>query len=48
MVLTSLFLDTEEIAWCDAVTDLEVDIDGRLRFDRQVTMMCSRVYATVH
>jgi hypothetical protein len=30
------------------VTDLGVIIDGRLRFDRHVTMMCSRVYATLH
>jgi hypothetical protein len=29
MVLPSLFLGTEEIPWCDAVTDLGVDIDGR-------------------
>jgi hypothetical protein len=35
----------EEILWCDAVTDLGVVIDGRLRFDRQVTKVCSRVYA---
>jgi hypothetical protein len=34
MVLPSLFLGTEEIPWCDAVTDLGVVIDGRLRFDR--------------
>jgi hypothetical protein len=34
-VLSSLFLGTEEIPWCDAVTDLDVDvvINGRLRFD---------------
>jgi hypothetical protein len=32
---------------CDAVTDLGVVIDGRLRFDHQVTMVCSRVYATL-
>jgi hypothetical protein len=37
MVLPSLFLGTEEIPWCDTVTDLGVVIDGRLRFDRQVT-----------
>jgi hypothetical protein len=48
MVLPSLFLSTEEIPWCDAVTDLGVVMDGRLRFDRQVTKVCSRVYATLH
>jgi hypothetical protein len=32
-----LFLDTDEIPWCDVVTDLWV------RFDRQVTKECSRV-----
>jgi hypothetical protein len=41
-------LGTEEIPWCDAVTELGVVIDGRLRFDRQVTKVCSRVYATLH
>jgi hypothetical protein len=46
MVLSSLFLSTEEIPWCDAVTDLVVIIDGCLRFDRQVTKVCSRVCAT--
>jgi hypothetical protein len=46
MMLPSLFLGTEEIPWYDAVTDLELVIDGRLRFDRQVTKECSRVYAT--
>jgi hypothetical protein len=45
MVMPSLFLDTEEIPWCDAVTDLGVVIDGCLRFDlRQVTKVCSRVH----
>jgi hypothetical protein len=48
MVLPSLFLGTEEITWCDSVTDLGVVIDGPLRFDRQVTKVCSRVYATPH
>jgi hypothetical protein len=48
MVLLGLFLGTEEILWCDAVTDLGVVIDGHLCFDRQVTKMCSRVYATLH
>jgi hypothetical protein len=48
MVLPSLFLGTEKIPWCDAVTDLEVVIDVRLRFDRQVTKVCLRVYATLH
>jgi hypothetical protein len=43
-VLPSLFLGTS----CDAVTDLGVVIDGRLRFDCQVTKMCSTVYATLH
>jgi hypothetical protein len=48
MVLPSLFLGIrEEIPWCDAVTDLGVVIDGRLRFDRQVTKVCSRVYVLV-
>jgi hypothetical protein len=46
MMLPSLFLGTEEIPWYDAVTDLELVIDGRLRFDRQVTKECSTVYAT--
>jgi hypothetical protein len=44
MVLPSLFLGTEETPWCDAVTELGVVIDSRLRFDRQVTKMCSRHY----
>jgi hypothetical protein len=44
IVLPSLFLGTEEILWCDAVTDLRVVIDGRLRFDRQATKVCSRVF----
>jgi hypothetical protein len=48
MVLPSLFLGTDEIPWCDAVTDLGVVIDGRFRFDRQFTKVCSRVYATLH
>jgi hypothetical protein len=48
MVLPSLFLGTEEIPWCDAVTDLGVVIDGRLRFDRQVMKVYSRVYAILH
>jgi hypothetical protein len=43
-----LFLGTDEIPWCDAVTDLGVVIDGRLCFDRQVTKVCLRVYATLH
>jgi hypothetical protein len=46
--MSSLFLVTEEIPWCDCVTDLGLVIDGRLRFDRQVTKVCSRVYATLH
>jgi hypothetical protein len=48
MVLPSLFLGTEEITWCDSVTDLGVVIDGPFRFDRQVTKVCSRVDATLH
>jgi hypothetical protein len=48
IVLPCLFLGTEEIPWCDAVTDLGVVINGRLRFDRQVTKVCSRVYASLH
>jgi hypothetical protein len=48
MVLPSSFLGTKKIPWCDAVTDLRVVIDGRLRFDRQVTRVCSRVYAALH
>jgi hypothetical protein len=36
MALSSLFLGTEEIPWCDAVTDFGVVIDGRLRFDCQL------------
>jgi hypothetical protein len=48
MVLPSLFLGTKEISWCDAVTDLEVVIDGCLRFDRQVPKLFLRVYATLH
>jgi hypothetical protein len=43
MVLPSLFLGTEKIPWCDAVTDLGVVINGRLRFDRQCSKECSRV-----
>jgi hypothetical protein len=35
MILPSLFLGTEEIPWCDAVTDLGVVIDGCFCFDRQ-------------
>jgi hypothetical protein len=37
MVIPSLFLGTEKIPWCYVVTDLEVVIDVRLLFDRQVT-----------
>jgi hypothetical protein len=48
MVLPSLFESTEEIPWCDAVTHLGVVTDGRRRFDRQVTKVCSRAYATLH
>jgi hypothetical protein len=48
MVLPTLFLGKEEIPWCDAVTNLGLVIDGRLRFDRQATKVCSRVYATLH
>jgi hypothetical protein len=47
MVLPSLFLGMEETTWCDAVTDLRMIIDVRLRFDRQVTKV-SRAYATLH
>jgi hypothetical protein len=43
MVLPSLFLGTEEIPWCDAVTDLGVFIDGRLRFDREVYATLNRL-----
>jgi hypothetical protein len=43
MMLPSLFLGTEDIPWCDAVTDLGVVIDGRLCFDRQVTKLCCTV-----
>jgi hypothetical protein len=31
----------------DAVTDLGVVIDGRLRFNCQVTKVCSRIYVTL-
>jgi hypothetical protein len=48
MVLPSLFLGTEEIPWCDAVSDLGVVIDGRLCFDRQVTKVYLRFNATLH
>jgi hypothetical protein len=48
MVLPSLFLGTEEIPWCDAVTVLGVVINGRLHFDRKVTKVCSRDYTTLH
>jgi hypothetical protein len=48
MVLPSLFLSMEEIPWYDAVIDRGVVIDGRLHFDRQVTKVCSWVYATLH
>jgi hypothetical protein len=37
MVLPSLFLGTEEIPWCDAITELGVVIDSRFRFDCQAT-----------
>jgi hypothetical protein len=47
-MLPSLFLGTEKISWCDAVTDLGMVIDGRLCFNRQVPMVCSRVYPTLH
>jgi hypothetical protein len=43
MVLPTLFLGTDEIPWCGAVTDMGVVIDGR-----QITKVCSRVYATLH
>jgi hypothetical protein len=45
-ILPHLFLGTEKIPWCDVVTDLGVIINGRLSFGRQVTMVCSKVYAT--
>jgi hypothetical protein len=44
MILPSLFWGTDESPWCD----LGLVIDGRLNFDRQVTKVCSRVYATLH
>jgi hypothetical protein len=47
MMLPSLFLGTEAIPWCNAATELVV-IDGRLRFDRQVTKVRSIIYATLH
>jgi hypothetical protein len=37
-----------EIPWCEAVTKLGLVIDDRLRFDRQATKVCSRVYVTLH
>jgi hypothetical protein len=43
-----LFLGTEEIPWCDAFTNLGLVMDDRLRFDRQATKVCLRVYATLH
>jgi hypothetical protein len=43
-----MFLGMEEIPLCDAVTDLGVVIDGRLRFDRQVTKLCSKINTTRH
>jgi hypothetical protein len=42
MVLSSFFLGTKKIPWYDAVTDLEVVIDGRLRFDRRKLRWCFR------
>jgi hypothetical protein len=44
MMLHSLFWGTEEGPWCD----LGLVIDSCLHFDRQVTKVCSRVYATLH
>jgi hypothetical protein len=41
LVLPHLFLGTEKIPWCDDVTDLEV-------VGRQVTKVCSKVYATLY
>jgi hypothetical protein len=48
MALPCLFLSAEEIPWCDVVTDLGVVIDGRLTYGRQVTRVCSKVYATLY
>jgi hypothetical protein len=48
MMLSSLFFGMEEIPWCVAVTDLGLVIDGHLCFNRQVTKVCSRVYAILH
>jgi hypothetical protein len=45
LVMPHLFLGTEKIPWCDAVTDLGVVIDGHLTFGRQVMRVCSKVYA---
>jgi hypothetical protein len=47
MVLPSLFFGTEEIPWCVVVSDLGLTIDGRLRFDLNVTKVCSRFYSTL-
>jgi hypothetical protein len=47
-VMPHLFLGTENIPWCDVVTDLGVFIDGRLYFGRQVTKVYSKVYATLY
>jgi hypothetical protein len=43
-----LFLGTEKIPWCDVVTDLGIVIDCRLTCGRQVTKVCSKVYATLY
>jgi hypothetical protein len=36
------------LEWKDVVTDLGLLIDGRLRFGRHVTKICSKVYTTLH
>jgi hypothetical protein len=47
LVLPHLFLGTEKIPWCDFVTELGVVTDGRITFGRQVTKVCSKIYATL-
>jgi hypothetical protein len=37
LVMPHLFRGSENVPWCDVVTDLGVVIDGRLTFSRQVT-----------
>jgi hypothetical protein len=48
LLLPLLFLDDIALECKDVVTDLGLLIDSCLRFGRHVTIICSRVYSTLH